>query len=70
MHDILKSIEDEQLSELSEMYKKDSSAPSYVHSFLETMRRWKQCETYALITLWSPNDCWREDGTFIAFMQV
>ncbi|XP_018569131.1 uncharacterized protein LOC108909306 [Anoplophora glabripennis] len=69
MSDILKALEDDQISELSEMYKANSDAPPYVRSYLETMRRWKRSGKCFLVSLWSPNDCWREDGTFIALMQ-
>ncbi|KAJ8931002.1 hypothetical protein NQ314_016145 [Rhamnusium bicolor] len=68
--EILTPIDDGCLPQLSEMYKNKPDWAPYVYSFVDTAIKWKNKGRNQLTTFWSPNNSWKEDGTFIALMQL
>jgi len=67
-NEIMIEIKDEDLEELAEMYKPHEDALPQVYSFILTCIISKKNGMPKFVTVMSPNDCWRKDGTFFALM--
>lgn len=70
-NDVLVDIPDEDLPKLLEIYEKHAIKVPIVLSAIKTAIKWKKSEKYKnFITLMSPNNSWKEDGTLIYLVEV
>lgn len=66
--EIMIEIEDNDLPELASMYKPYEDDLPYVYSFIQTCIKAKNIGKSNFVTLMSPRNSWRDDGTFFAIM--
>ncbi|KAL1502275.1 hypothetical protein ABEB36_007441 [Hypothenemus hampei] len=66
--DILVPLNDKDLEELASLYTLHVETFPLAHSFLQICLKAKKVGLNDYVTVYSPWNCWREDGTFIASM--
>ncbi|CAG9761321.1 unnamed protein product [Ceutorhynchus assimilis] len=66
MDDILIELSDNDLEQLARMYERHCKELPYLYSFLQICVKSKKIDMPDFVKVWSPNNCWKIDGTFIA----
>ncbi|XP_066249289.1 uncharacterized protein [Euwallacea similis] len=68
--DILKKLDLHDIKELAKIYEKHKRTFPYIYSFIQNCIKALEIGMKEYVTVYSPGDCWREDGTFIASMPI
>ncbi|KAL1509323.1 hypothetical protein ABEB36_004085 [Hypothenemus hampei] len=66
--DILIELSEDELKELADLYSTHKNDVPHIHSFLQTCIKSKEINMKDYVSVFSPRNCWREDGTFFASM--
>ncbi|XP_066157241.1 uncharacterized protein [Euwallacea fornicatus] len=67
-NDILKQLNLDDIKELANIYEKQKQTFPYIHSFIQNCIKALEIGMKEYVTIYSPGDFWRKDGTFIASM--
>ncbi|CAG9761283.1 unnamed protein product [Ceutorhynchus assimilis] len=70
MDDILIELSDTDLEQLVKMYEKHRKELPYLYSFLHICVKSKKIGMPDFVKVWSPNNWWKIEGTFIASVPV
>lgn len=68
--DILTEISDDDLPKLLTMYKEHKDWIPHVYSTILTGIEWRKKKKEKYTIFMSPNECWKEDGTFFMLLTV
>lgn len=68
--DILEELSTEDIQKLAELYEKHPDDLPNIHSFLQCCIKSRFLGMSSYVKVYSPRNCWREDGTFIASVPV
>ncbi|XP_018560923.1 uncharacterized protein LOC108903289 [Anoplophora glabripennis] len=68
--DILVEIPDDDLPKLLDMYEKHKNWAPYVYSIILTGIEWRRKRKEKYTIFLSPNNCWKQDGTFFVLLTV
>ncbi|KAL1509184.1 hypothetical protein ABEB36_003960 [Hypothenemus hampei] len=66
--DILIQLSDDEVTELADLYSTHKNEIPNVHSILQTFIKMKEINIKNCVSIFSPRNCWREDGTFFALL--
>lgn len=68
--DILEDLSTEDIQNLAKLYEKHRNDLPNIYSFLQVCIKSRLLGMSNYVKVYSPKNCWREDGTFIASVPV